>query len=141
MSLPSSTARGYSGFLMDYKELVKVVGVSETRLRNWRTALLRAGLINPQRGIRDKFLFSDEDVKQFLKLKELLENGAKSVPEAIRMMQQNITPGEALSKYMQAQRQIEVLQRKILQLRKPFWKRILDWFRGLFARGLSRQPG
>jgi len=140
MSLPSSTARGYSGFPMDYKELVKVVGVSETRLRNWRTALLRAGLINPQRGLRDKFLFSDEDVKQFLKLKELLENGAKSVPEAIRMMQQNITPGEALSKYMQAQRQIEILQRKILQLRKPFWKRILDWFRGLFARGLSRQP-
>jgi hypothetical protein len=109
------------------------------QLRRSEANLLRAGLINPQRGIRDKFLFSDEDVKQFLKLKELLENG--SVPEAIRMMQQNITPGEALSKYMQAQRQIEVLQRKILQLRKPFWKRILDWFRGLFARGLSRQPG
>lgn len=139
--ITSKLLRGYSDLSMDYNELVAKVRVPETRLRNWRTALLKASLINPRRGLHNKYFFSEDDVDQFLRLKELLENGANTVPEAIRMMEQNITPAEALAKYAQAQRQIALLQKKVLELRKPFWRRIVDWFKGLFARGLSRQTG
>jgi ABC-type dipeptide/oligopeptide/nickel transport system permease component len=56
-----------------------------------------------------------------------------TVTQAVRLMANNANPEELYAQYKQAQRQIEVLQKKVLQLRKPVWKRLVDWLKSLLS--------
>lgn len=124
---------------LSYSDLVTKLKIKETKVRYWKGLLVKAELIDPKKGLGNKALFSEDDLEQFLKLQEFMGDGVTAAPQAIRMMQDKITPDAAIEKYQQAQRQIEVLQRKVLQLRKPFWDRITGWFKGVWKAVLYRQ--
>lgn len=128
---------------MDFKQLCAELREGETKVQYWRNTLKRFGLIDPKKGVGNKDIYSDSDVEMFKKLQSYLKDGVLTATDACRMIANNITPEMApdlKSQLDRANRQIAVLQRKVLELRRPLWKRVMDWFRGLFTRGLSRQP-
>lgn len=125
---------------MDFRAVCAILKEKPGRVAYWRDVLKQHGLIEPKKGVGNKDIYREEDVQQMLRLKQLLNDGVPTVTEAIRLMKDGLTPHEAYSLYQQAQRQITLLQKKVLQLRKPFWKRIVDWFKGLFTKRLSSQP-
>ncbi len=127
---------------MDFKELCAELAERETRVQYWRNTLKKFGLIDPKKGLGNKDIYSESDVEMFKKVQQYLKDGVPTVTDACQMIANNITPDMASALRTQlerANRQIEVLHMKVLQLRKPFWKRVVDWFKGLFARGLSQQ--
>ena len=99
-------------------------------------------LIAPKQGLGNKMIFSEDDCKQFEKIKEFLAGGATSVPEAIRLMKGNLRPQEALDlyekaqeKFQVAQTQIMILNKKVVELRRSgsWFNRIVDWFKDKFS--------
>lgn len=117
---------------MNFRELSKHFDVEYEKLRYWDKVLKKHGLIAPKdTGIGHDY--SETDLEQFKTLEMYLKNGAKTVTEALRLMKGDMTPGEAMEKYRHAQRQIEVLHKKVLQLRKPIWKRLIDWLKSIFS--------
>jgi predicted transcriptional regulator len=117
---------------MDFRQLCEELGEDRQRVRYWAQLLVKEGLIKPpKRGIRQ--IFSQPEVETFRQIKQYLAEGADSTVEAIRLMKNNINPSDAIKRYEQAQRHIELLQKKVLQLRKPFWKRLVDWVKGLLS--------
>ena len=121
---------------MNFKELSGQFSVEDAKLRYWDKILKKQGLIVPKE-TGTGHDYSDSDVEQFKTLESHLKNGATTVTEAIRLMRGGMTPGEAMEKYLQSQRQIELLQKKVLQLRKPLWKKLVNWVRQLFSGVLS----
>jgi len=122
---------------MHVKDVAQSLGVNEQRVHYLHRLLLKEDLIEPKRGLGNKWIFSEEDFKQFQRLQDLLNNGANTTGEAIRIMKNNVTPAEAIERYQQSQRQIEVLQQKVIQLRRGWWYRLWDWIRAkiAFTRG------
>ena len=121
---------------MTLKEIMVTLGEDEGTVRYWLSLLLKNELINPKRGNGNKWVFSEDDTKQFEKFKQLLCNGAKTTTEAIHLMKSNVTPVEALHQFQRAQRDIQVLQQKVVALRKPFWERVLEWFGAFISKVL-----
>lgn len=121
---------------MNFSELSKHFDVKYEKLRYWDKVLKKHGLIAPKETGRGHE-YSEADLEQFKRLESYLKNGAKTVTEALRLMKGGMTPSEALEQYRHAQRQIEILQKKVLQLRKPLWKRLVDWLRNVLAGVLS----
>ena len=108
------------------KELAKRLGINENQAKYWSQLLIKEELIEPQdTGIR--YIYSEEDVKQFETLQEYLQSGARTVAEGVRLMIDDVSPEEALRRYKMSQRQLEVTQSKLLALRKPFWERVKGW--------------
>lgn len=118
------------------QEIAQKLGEKYTTVRYWNQLLMDAELVAPKKGMGNSYVFNEEDFEKFRQMKEFLHNGAHTTFEAIRMMKESVTPAEALERYKHAQRQIEVLQKKVLQLRKPFWKRLAEWFKKLFSEVL-----
>lgn len=118
---------------VDVRQVARDLGVEERKILYWRRVLLKHALISPSIVGSNKHEFSEKDVAQFKLLKDFLENGAQTATEAARLMAQSARPEELYAQYKTAQRQIEVLQKKVLQLRKPLWKRLIDWVRGLLS--------
>jgi len=119
------------------QDLCQELNETENKLRYWLQLLRKHDLVDRKRAFKHDY--TDQEVYYFTQIKEHLEDGAETAPEAIRLINAQLTPGQALSKYQQAQRQIEVLQKKVLQLRKPFWERITGWFKGIWNAVMGRQ--
>lgn len=125
---------------LDYAELVKHLREKETKVRYWRTQLIEAELIEPRKGHRNKWLFSPADVSAFDSLKEMLADEDMTVTSAIRLIKDDLTPEEALQRYRKATREVEVLQKKVLDLRRdPWWLSLANWFKSNWNRILGRK--
>jgi DNA-binding transcriptional MerR regulator len=118
---------------VDMKQLCNELNETEGHVKYWKALLEKQGLISPKKGLGNKNIFSQPEVEQFKRLKAFMNNGAVTVTQAVRLMANNANPEELYAQYKQAQRQIEVLQKKVLQLRKPVWKRLVDWLKSLLS--------
>jgi DNA-binding transcriptional MerR regulator len=123
---------------MEFRDLCKQFNVEEPKIRYWDKMLKKHELISPK-DTGTGHDYSEKDLKQFRTLESFLNNGAKTVTEAIRLMKNNISPEEAYRQYQQAQSQIAVLQKKVLQLRRPLWTRFFAWLKGLVIVLLPRK--
>lgn len=110
-----------------FKDICHELGVDENKGIYWKSLLKKADLIHPQKGLGNKDIYSEEDLNTFRKLQAYMEDGATSATEAVRLLQQNVSPEEALRRYQTAQRDLEVTRKKLLALRKPFWERVRGW--------------
>ena len=123
--------------MLSFSELCKELNEPENKIIYWKAILKKHGLIDPHKGLGNKDIFTAQDVQAFRRLQEHLGSGAKTATEAIRLIQDNVRPEEALVRYKNAQREIAILQKKVLQLRKPLWKRLVAWIRGVLSGVLS----
>jgi hypothetical protein len=80
---------------MDFHGLTKLLDAKYDQVRYWFTILEKHKLVNPKRGKGTKWLFCEDDVQQFVKLKTLLDDGVSTAPEASKMMKFRISPKEA----------------------------------------------
>jgi len=120
---------------IDYAALCKHLKEKETKVRYWRVQLIEAELIEPRKGHRNKWIFSPNDVTVFETLKEMLDDEEMTVTSAIRLLQDDVTPEEALQRYRKATREVEVLQKKVLDLRRPpWWEQIGSFFKKFWQR-------
>ena len=118
---------------MTFRELCTRLQEKPYRVRYWSVLLTKEGLVGePKHGIPYKY--SDAEIVYFEKIAHFLQEGVASAPEAIRLVQNNITPGEALDRYQQSQTEIALLQKKVLQLRKPFWWTVKSWLTTMFSK-------
>ena len=119
---------------MQLKEVSKAIGVSESKVRNWWQYLKKNQLISPKQGLGNRLDFDDNDINIFEQIKNNLDDGARSVPEAIRLIKRDLTPSEAIQKFEVAQQEVHNLQKKLLQIRKGFAWTLIDWFQGVLDR-------
>ena len=118
---------------MDFKQLCAELRENTNKVRYWDLVLKKHELIYPQKAL-NKDIYSTEDVAKFKTLQEYLKDRATTATEAVNLMKNNVTPNEALQQFQRAQRQIEVLQQKVVALRKPFWTRLKDWFGAMILK-------
>lgn len=117
-----------------FRDICDELRIDENKGIYWKSLLKKAELIHPKKGLGNKDIYSEEDLDTFRSLQEYMEDGATSATEAVRLLQQNVSPEEALRRYQTAQRDLEVTRKKLLALRKPFWERVRDWMGGAVSR-------
>lgn len=123
---------------MKFAELCKELEEPANRVQHWRAELKRFELIEPKKS-GNKDIYRPEDVEQFRKIKDYLNDGAESVTEAIDFIRGNITPHEALERHKIITRQLEATQKKVLDLRRdPWWKSLMNRIRSGINRLLGR---
>jgi len=124
---------------MKFHELISELDETENRVRHWLAFLRKAELVN-ERGRRLKNEFTDEEVACFRKIKTYLAEGVETVPEAIRLIKDSITPSDALERAIMLNRQVDQLQKKVIALRKPsIWEKMTQWFGSLFRKKVTRE--
>lgn len=110
-----------------FKDICNELRIDENKGIYWKSLLKKADLIHPKKGLGNKDIYSEDDLETFRKLQEYMEDGATSATEAVRLLKDNVSPEEALRRYRTSQRELEVTQKKLLALRKPFWERMKGW--------------
>ena len=110
-----------------FKDICHELGVDENKGIYWKSLLKKADLIHPKKGLGNKDIYSEDDLKTFKQLQEYMEDGATSATEAVRLLKDNVSPEEALRRYRTSQRELEVTRNKLLALRQPFWERVKGW--------------
>lgn len=110
-----------------FKDICDELGIDENKGIYWKSLLKKVDLIHPKKGLSNKDIYSEDDLETFRKLQAFMEDGATSATEAVRLLQDNVTPEEALRRYRTSQRELEVTRKKLLALRKPFWERVKGW--------------
>jgi DNA-binding transcriptional MerR regulator len=126
-----------------FDNVIEELGLNRNKALYWRASLKKKGLLDYGiKGLKDRY--SKEELSLFYKIKDFTDQGL-TVNQAISMIKDNVTPKDyettlvAQKKQLeQANRQIELLQRKVIQLRKPFWTRIKSWFGGVWAALLGK---
>ena len=126
------TASQQGNAMMDIYQLADHLDVDLKKVIYWRKVMKEKGLLDKgTRGIKERF--GEHEINLFERVKEYTGQGML-VTEAIRLIKNDITPADAYTFYEKSQRQIEILQRKIVELRKhrQWHERLLDWMKGIF---------
>jgi len=120
---------------MKFSELQKKLKEKDTeQVRYWDKLLKQHELISPTK-IGNRHEYSSEDLEAFEQLRDFLAEGADSATAAIRLMKDDLTPAEALERYKKSQREINVLQKKVLDLRRPpWWEQIGGFFKKFWQK-------
>lgn len=121
-----------------FKEVVKDLGVGYEKARYWVKSLEKEGLVEPEYGAGNKMYLPQSQVEHLFKVKEIVETDQK-VTTAIRLIQQDLTPEEAINRHDALTNQLEAAQKKVLDLRRdPWWVSIKNWFKTKWSKLLGR---
>lgn len=114
---------------MTFKELCAHLREDSQKVRYWANTLLKKELIEPK-DTGSGYEYSEVDIEVFEQIQAHLENGAKTLTEAIRFYEKSITPSEALDRHEALTNQLKAAQRKVLDLRRdPWWKTLSNWIK------------
>lgn len=112
------------------KDLCRELNEPEQRIRYWLVEMEKAELITPQRRSTSK-LYSADDLEKLRQLQAQVREGL-TAPEVTRLMLERATPSEWKRAAVRASRQIAILQKKLLQIRQPWYVRAMSFLRSLF---------
>lgn len=124
---------------MDVSKVANDLKVEEKKVLYWRRILQKHDLIDPRIVGSNKHDYSEMDLEMFRTLKKFLDRGAQTATEAARLIAQKASPEELQRRLASANREIEILQRKVVQLRRPFFQRVKQWVSNVWTALLNRE--
>lgn len=119
---------------MTIQEIADELEVKRSRANYYREMLKKHDLIDPKPS-GTKMIYAESDVQYFRRLHDLINAGANTATEALRLLLDNASPEELLEQNRRLNKQVEQLQKKVVALRKPtMWEKITGFFNNIFKR-------